>query len=33
MYSIKAIALHMHMDKTGQYIRMHEEAQYLITMA
>lgn len=23
----------MHMDKTGQYIRMHEEAQYLITMA
>lgn len=23
----------MHMEKTGQYIRMHESAQYLITMA
>lgn len=23
----------MHMDKTGQYMRMHESAQYLITMA
>lgn len=33
MYSIKAIALHAYGKNRTIYIRMHESAQYLITMA